>query len=196
MRIILILIYYKNIMNNEVKNKYPKTFDAIMEAFAWESEARNKYDFFAKVARKEGHPKLDDFFRETSKNEMQHAKLLYRLAGWIWDTQDNLKTCIEGEEYEHESMYPDFAKIAKEEGFKEAELLFTRLAEIEKDHAERFKRLLKELEDNTLYSSKTGEKIAWICQVCGNVEYGINPPKVCPVCAHPQGHFERMQDKY
>jgi rubrerythrin len=86
---------------------------------------------------------------------MQHAKLLYRLLDGIGNTEDNLKTCIEGEEYEHQSMYPEFAKIAKEEGFGKAELLFNQLAEIEKDHAERFKRLLKELEDNTLYSSKT-----------------------------------------
>ncbi|MCT4617165.1 MAG: rubrerythrin family protein [Candidatus Gracilibacteria bacterium] len=183
-------------MNNNIEKKYPKTYKSIMEAFAGESMARNKYDFFAKIARKGGHPKLDDFFRETSKNEYQHAKLLYKLVGGLGDTQENLKTCIEGEEYEHETMYPDFAEIAKKEGFKEAELLFRQLAKIELEHAERFKRLLKELDDDTLYDSKTGEKVAWICQVCGNVEYGINPPEVCPVCAHPKGHFERMQDKY
>lgn len=183
-------------MDNNIKKQFPKTYEAILEAFSWESEARNKYDFFAKIARKEGHPKLDDFFRETATNENQHAKLLYKLIGWLGDTKENLKTCIEGEEYEHKSMYPNFAKIAKEEWFKEAEILFTKLAEIEKHHALRFKRLLDELEDWTLYNSKTWEKIAWICQICGNVEYGINPPLVCPVCDHPQGHYERMQNKY
>lgn len=183
-------------MDEKIEKKYPKTFKAIMEAFAGESQARNKYDFFAKVAKKEGHPKLADFFKETSRNEMMHAKLLFKLVNGIGDTKENLNTCIEGENYEHTSMYPEFEKIAKKEGFKKAEFLFARLAIIEKEHEERFKRLLEELEDNTLYSSKTGKPIAWICQVCGNVEYGEKPPEVCPVCAHPKGHFERMQKEY
>lgn len=183
-------------MNNDIEKKFPETFKVIMEAFSGESQARNKYDFFAKVARKEGHSKLADFFEETARNEMQHAKLLYKLVGGISDTKDNLKTAMKGEEYENTTMYPTFAKIAKKEGFKEAEFLFSRLVEIEKEHEERFKRLLEELNNNTLYSSKTGEKIAWICQVCGNIEYGENAPKICPVCKHPQGHFERLNENY
>ncbi len=183
-------------MNKEIKNKYPKTFKIIMEAFSWESQARNKYDFYAKVARKWWHPKLADFFEETAKNEMQHAKLLYKLLSWIWNTKENLKDCIDWENYEHISMYPWFEKIAKEEWFEDAAKLFWQLAKIEKTHEERFKRLLNELDNNTLYSSKTWEPIAWICQVCWNIEYWTNPPDICPVCSHSKGHFERMQDLY
>ena len=183
-------------MNKEIEKKYPKTFKAIMNAFEGESQARNKYDFFAKVARKEGHSKLADFFEETSRNEMQHAKLLYKLIKGISNTKDNLQTCIDGENYEQTTMYPNFAEIAKKEGFKEAEFLFSRLAVIEKHHEERFKRLLNELENNTLYDSKTGKEVAWICQVCGNIEYGTSAPTICPVCKHPQGHFERLEKNY
>lgn len=182
--------------NKEIKEKYPKTFNAILEAFAGESEARNKYDFFSKIARKEGHPKIADFFDETSRNEKMHAKLLYKLIEGLGDTKENLQTCIDGENYEQTSMYPKFEKIADEEGFIEAKFLFSKLAVIEKEHEERFQRILEELENNTLYSSKTGEKIAWICQVCGNIEYGEHPPEKCPVCKHPKGHFERLQNQY
>ncbi len=183
-------------MTSEIKKKYPKTYEAIMSAFEGESQARNKYDYFAKVARKEGHQKLAEFFEVTAKNEMEHAKLLFKLVNGISDTRNNLKTCIKGENYENVSMYPEFAKIAKEEGFKAAEHLFSKLVDIEKHHEERFKRLLMELDENTLYSSKTGKRIAWICRVCGNIEYGSEAPKVCPVCGHPQGYFERLEEKY
>ena len=183
-------------MDKDIMKKYPKTSKAILEAFAGESQARNKYDFYAKVARKEGHQVIGDFFEETAKNEQEHAKLLLKLLSGINDTKTNLKTAQEGEHYEEQTMYPDFAKIAKEEGFKEAENLFKKLAVIEKHHEERFKRLLKELEDNTLYDSNTGEKIIWICQKCGNIEEGINPPEICPVCKHPKGYFTREQKEY
>lgn len=183
-------------MDESIRNEYPETYKALLESFSWESEARNKYDFYAKVARKSWHPKVADFFEETAKNEMQHAKLLFKLLSWIWNTEDNLKDCIEGEKHEHTSMYPKFEAIAAKEGFKEAELLFWQLSKIEKSHEERFKRLLSELEDKTLYSSKTWEPIAWICQVCWNIEYWISAPNICPVCAHPKWHFERMQENY
>ena len=183
-------------MDKEIKKKYPETYKAIITAFSGESQARNKYDFFAKVARKEGHSKLADFFEETSRNEMQHAKLLFKLINGISNTSNNLKTAMDGEKYENTTMYPDFAEIAKKEGFKEAEFLFSRLTTIEKHHEDRFKRLLNELDNKTLYSSKTGEKIAWVCQVCGNIEYGLNAPAICPVCKHPQGHFERLENNY
>lgn len=178
----------------ELQEKYPKTVAAILEAFAGESQARNKYDYFAKVARKQGHQKLGDFFEETARNEMEHAKLLFKLINGIGDTKDNLKAAAEGENYEHTSMYPGFAEIAKEEGFNDAELLFKKLAPIEKHHEERFKRLLKELEDETLYSSE--DKIAWICQKCGNIHYSKTAPDKCPVCNHPQGYFEKEQKSY
>lgn len=177
-------------------NKHPKTVEAIKEAFSGESQARNKYDFFAKVARKEGHQKLGEFFEETARNEQEHAKLLFKLIGGISNTADNLHEAANGEHYENESMYPNFAKIAKEEGFKEAEMLFNKLAKIEKYHEERFKRLLTELNDESLYNSKTEEKIAWICRKCGNVETAIKAPVKCPVCAHPQGYYEREQVEY
>lgn len=182
--------------DKNLQKKFPKTYNKILEAFSGESIARNKYDFFAKVAKKEGHQKLAEFFEETARNEMQHAKLLFRLINGIGDTKENLKTSIDSENYEHTSMYPEFAKIAKSENWTEACELFEKLSRVEEEHDKRFKRLLKELENETLYSSKTGEKIAWICRVCGNVEYGINPPEKCPVCNHPQGYFEREQKEY
>lgn len=183
-------------VDTNIEKKYPKTFEAIMEAFSGESQARNKYDFFAKVARKEGHQKIADFFEETAKNEMEHAKLLYKLISGISNTKDNLKVCIAGEHYEHSSMYPGFAKIAKEEGFKDAEFLFSRLINIELEHEKRFKRIKNEFENGTLYSSKSGKPIAWICKVCGNIEFGEYPPEICPVCKHPKGYFERKQLEY
>jgi rubrerythrin len=182
--------------NNEVMKKYPKTTKVLLEAFSGESQARNKYDFFAKVARKEGHQKLAEFFEETAKNEFEHAKLLFKLLDGIGDSKGNLQEAINGENYEHILMYPKFAEIAREEGFEKAEFLFNRLSRIEKEHDERFKRLLLELNENTLYSSKTGEKIVWVCRVCGNIECGIEAPEVCPVCNHPRGYFERQQQNY
>lgn len=182
--------------DKKIKEKYPKTTKAILEAFLGESGARNKYEFFAKVARKESHQKLADFFEETAKNEFEHAKLLYKLIGGIGDTNKNLKTCIEDEIQENTTMYPNFAKIADKEGFKDAKELFEKLAKIEKEHEKRFKRLLKQLENNTLYQSHTKEKIVWICQKCGNVEYASQPPKICPVCEHPKGYYEKGQTQY
>jgi rubrerythrin len=179
-----------------VEKKYPKTYKAIMEAFAGESQARNKYDFFSKVARKDGHQKLAEFFEETARNEHEHAKLLFKLVKGIGSTKDNLKVAFEGEHYEESLMYPRMARIAEKEGFKKAKILFEKLAKVEKEHEEKFKRLLEELENKTLYSSKTGEKIAWVCRKCGNVHYGKDAPKKCPVCAHPQGYYERMQKEY
>jgi rubrerythrin len=182
-------------MDESLKNKYPKTFENIMAAFAGESQARNKYDFFAKVAKKEGHEKLSEFFEETARNEQEHAKLLFKLVKGISNTSNNLGECIEGERYENEEMYPGFAKVADEEGFDEAKRLFEKLAKIEKLHEERYKRLLEEFDNNTLYSSK-GDKIAWICRKCGNVHEGEEPPQICPVCSHPKGYYEREQQEY
>lgn len=179
-----------------LKKKYPKTVDAIMQAFAGESQARNKYDFFAKAARKEGHQKLADFFEETARNEHEHAKLLFKLLSGISNTKDNLKVAMDGEHYENETMYPDFAKIAKEEGFSEAQSLFEKLVKVEKEHEERFQRLLDELQGNTLYSSANGDEIEWKCQKCGNVEKVKDAPQVCPVCKHPQGYFEKKEHNY
>jgi len=139
--------------NKELLNKYPKTVEAIMSAFAGESQARNKYDFFAKVARKDGHQKLANFFEETARNEHEHAKLLFKLVNGIGTSSENLQAAADGEHYENVTMYPDFEAIAKQEGFKDAQLLFSKLAKVEKEHEQRFTRLLKELDDETLYDS-------------------------------------------
>ena len=182
-------------MDESLKNKYPRTFENIMSAFSGESQARNKYDFFAKVAKKEGHEKLAEFFEETARNEQEHAKLLFKLVKGLSNTSDNLQECIDGEHYETEEMYPGFAKVAKEEGFTKAQELFEKLARIEKTHEDRYRRLLEELENNTLYTSK-GDDIAWICRKCGNVHNAQEPPEVCPVCSHPKGYYEREQREY
>ena len=112
------------------------------------------------------------------------------------NTKENLQSAADGEHYEHTSMYPGMEEVAKEEGFKDAQVLFGLLAKVELEHENRFKRLLGELEDGTLYSSKTGEKIAWVCRKCGNVHYGEEPPEKCPVCTHPKGYFERRDESY
>lgn len=173
------------------KKEYPKTYECLMQAFSGESQARNKYDFFAKVARKEGHQNLGDFFEETARNEQEHAKLLYNILVGVGNTSANLKTAAEGEHYENVTMYPDFAKIAKEEGFKEAQNLFENLQKIEKVHAKKFEAMLKKLENNTLYTSESGKKIVWVCQKCGHIENSIDAPQKCPVCNHPQGYFKQ-----
>ena len=180
----------------DVEKKYPKTYEAIMTAFAGESQARNKYDFFAKTARKEGHQKLAEFFEETARNEQEHAKLLFKLVSGIGNTQENLVAAASGEHYEHTSMYPGMEEVAKAEGFADAENLFRLLAKVEEEHENRFKRLLGDLKDETLYSSKDGEKVAWVCRKCGNVHYGKQAPVKCPVCAHPQGYYERKDNSY
>jgi rubrerythrin len=145
--------------------------------------------FFAKVARKEGHQKLADYFEETARNEHEHAKLLFKLLSGISNTKDNLKVAMTGEQYENESMYPKFAKVAEKEGFTDAKELFEKLARVEKEHEDRFKSLLEKLENQTLYSDN--KKVAWVCKKCGNVEYGESAPQKCPVCNHPQGYFEK-----
>ena len=181
-------------VDNSIKEKFPKTFENIMAAFAGESQARNKYDFFAKVAAKEGHQKLAEFFSETARNEQEHAKLLFKLVSGIGDSKANLGECIDGEHYETEEMYPSFAKVAVEEGFDDAKKLFDKLAKIEKHHEERYKRLLNELENGTLY--KDDKKVVWICRKCGNVHEGSAPPEKCPVCNHPRGYYEKEQTQY
>jgi rubrerythrin len=182
-------------MDESLKNKFPQTYSNILAAFAGESQARNKYDFFAKTARKEGHQKLADFFEETARNEQEHAKLLLKLLKGIGNSKNNLQECIDGEHYETEEMYTNFEKIAKEEGFQDAQKLFSKLAKIEKHHEERYKRLLNQLENDVLYSSRE-EKISWICKKCGNVHKGVEAPDVCPVCSHPKGYYEKEQQEY
>jgi len=165
-----------------------KTEENLKKAFAGESQARNKYDYFAKVARKEGYHYIAKIFEETSLNEMQHAKDEFKLANGIGDTKANLKAAIEGEHYENTEMYPEMQKDAEEEGNEEAAELFKEISEVEKHHEERYKKLLKMVEDGTVY--KRDEKIKWKCSKCGYVHEGNEPPEVCPSCKHAKEYYE------
>jgi len=160
----------------------------LQAAFEGESQARNKYNYFAKVARKEGLHYIAKIFDETAENEMQHAKDEFRLLGGIGDTAANLKEAIEGEHYETTEMYPNFAKIAREEGNTQAAILFEQIAKVEAKHRDRYKRLLEMLENGTLY--KREEPTQWKCMKCGYIYEGTEPPKMCPCCKHPQEYFE------
>lgn len=174
--------------------KGSKTEQNLKAAFAGESEARNKYTYFASVAKKEGYEQLAAIFEETANNERAHAKVWFKLLEGIGDTKQNLQSCIDGENYEWTSMYPEFAKTAREEGFKNIALLFDMVAKIEKEHEERYAALLKSLQDGTVF--KKEEQQTWICRVCGHIHEGPEAPKVCPVCGHPQAHFELKANNY
>jgi rubrerythrin len=165
-----------------------KTEENLKAAFSGESQARNKYDYFAKVARKQGYLYIAKIFEETALNEQQHAKDELKLLKGIGDTKANLKEAIEGEHYETTSMYPEFAKIAKEEGNKEAAAKFTQIGKVEAHHRERYKKLLKMVEDGTVY--KRDKPIKWKCAKCGYIHEGTEPPAKCPSCAHPKEYYE------
>ncbi len=165
-----------------------KTIENLKAAFSGESQARNKYDYFAKVARKEGYNYIARIFEETAMNEMQHAKDEFKLLNGVGDTLANLKAAIEGEHYETEDMYPTFAKEAEEEGNKEAARLFKAIAKVEKEHEERYKKLLALVEAGKIF--ERDEPIKWKCSKCGHVHTGKTPPEKCPSCKHPKGYFE------
>lgn len=165
-----------------------KTEENLKAAFAGESQARNKYDFFAKVARKEGYHYIAKIFEETALNEQQHAKEEFKLLKGISNTADNLKAAIKGEGYEHREMYPNFAKEAEKEGKITAANLFKQIGPVEKEHEERYIKLLKMVKDDTVFKRK--KAIAWRCSKCGHIHYGIEPPKACPVCKHAREYFE------
>jgi rubrerythrin len=160
----------------------------LQAAFEGESQARNKYTYFAKVARKEGLHYIAKIFEETAENEMQHAKDEFRLLGGIGDTAANLKEAIDGEHYETTEMYPNFAKVAREEGNTQAAILFEQIAKVEAKHRDRYKKLLEMLESGTLY--KREEPVKWKCLKCGYIHEGTEPPKMCPCCKHSQEYFE------
>jgi rubrerythrin len=164
-----------------------KTNENLQAAFAGESQARNKYTYFAKVARKEGFHYIADVFEETAMNEMQHAKDEFKLLNGIGDTKENLKAAIAGEHYEVEEMYPTFARIAREEGNLEAAKLFLQIAKVEKEHESRYRFLLKLLEDNSVF--KRDKPIKWKCSKCGFVHESEEPPNRCPSCDHPANYF-------
>ena len=165
-----------------------KTEDNLKDAFAGESQARNKYDYFAKVARKQGFYYVAKIFEETALNEMQHAKEEFKLLKGIGDTKENLKEAIKGEHYENTEMYPNMEKDAKKEGNKEAEILFKEISSVEEHHEARYKKLLEMLEKGTLY--KRDKPIRWKCSKCGYIHTGKEPPEECPACKHAREYYE------
>ncbi len=165
-----------------------KTEENLKAAFAGESQARNKYTYYAKVARKQGYHYIAKIFEETAINEVQHAKDEFKLLKGIGDTEANLKDAMEGENYENTEMYPNFVKDAEEEGNEKAAKLFRAIAEVEKHHEARYKRLLEMVKNKTVY--KRENPIRWKCSKCGHVHEGTEPPGECPSCKHPPEYFE------
>ena len=165
-----------------------KTIKNLKDAFAGESQARNKYTYYAKIARKEGFHYIAKIFEETAINEMQHAKDEFKLLNGIGSTKDNLKDAIEGETYETTEMYPTFAKEAEEEGNKEAMVLFKMIAKVEEEHKIRFQKLLDMVEKGNVF--KRDKPIRWKCSKCGYIFKGNEPPEKCPSCKHPPEYYE------
>ncbi len=175
--------------------KGSKTEQNLMTAFAGESQARNKYTYYASKAKKDGYVQIAQIFEETAANEKEHAKLWFKLLhDGIPSTAENLKDAADGENYEWTDMYATFAKEAREEGFDYIANLFDGVAAIEKEHEERYRKLLKNVEDGLVFS-KDEDKI-WQCANCGHICIGKKAPEVCPVCAHPQAYFQVKAENY
>ena len=187
-----------------------ETLKNLTKAFIGESQARNRYTFYAKIAKKEGFEQIAEIFLITADNEREHAKWLYRMINQISedkeinveatapitlkDTKENLKAAIAGENYEYTTMYPEFADAAEKEGFKEIAARLRAIAKAEKHHEERYKKLLGEVENNTVF--KKEKKVYWVCRKCGYVHFGEEPPEKCPPCDHPKNYFESMCEVY
>ena len=176
--------------------KGTKTEANLMAAFAGESQARNKYTYYASKAKKEGYEQIAAIFEETAGNEKEHAKMWFKLLheGEVPDTITNLMDAANGENYEWTEMYETFAKEAEEEGFSDVARLFKGVAAIEKKHEERYRRLLENIKGETVF--KKEESVVWVCRNCGHVHVGKVAPKVCPVCNHPQSYFEMKSTNY
>ncbi len=175
--------------------KGSKTEKNLMAAFSGESEARNKYTYYASKAKKDGYVQIAKIFEETAANEKEHAKIWFKLLkDGIGATDVNLKDAADGENYEWTEMYPTFAKEAREEGFEHIAYLFEQVAKIEKEHEERYKKLLANIEGGLVFS-KDNDAI-WQCSNCGHIVVGKKAPEVCPVCAHPQAYFEIKAENY
>ncbi len=174
--------------------KGTKTEQNLMAAFAGESQARNKYTYFASVAKKEGYEQIAAIFQKTADNEKEHAKLWFKELNGISDTVNNLKTAADGENYEWTDMYDTFAKEADEEGFTELAARFRAVAMVEKAHEERYRRLIDNVEMKKVFE-KAGETM-WECRNCGHLVVGKKAPEVCPVCNHPQSYFEVRAENY
>ncbi|MFV0627260.1 MAG: rubrerythrin [Alphaproteobacteria bacterium] len=181
----------------ETKNlKGTKTEKNLQEAFAGESMARNKYDYYAKQARKDGYNTIANYFEITAKNEMQHAKLWFQALheDKVPETMINLADAAAGENYEWTDMYDRMAKEAEEEGFKKLAFLFKAVGKIEKGHEERYRKLLEHVKDGTVF--KRDEKTVWECEKCGHRHEGENAPEVCPVCGHPKAYFFEVKENF
>ena len=174
--------------------KGSQTEKNLWAAFAGESQARNKYTYFASVAKKEGYEKIAAVFLETAENEKEHAKLELKWLKGIGTTLENLEEAAGGENYEHTSMYPEFAKVAREEGFLEIADMFEKIAAIEKEHEQRYRELKELLEGGKMF--KKDEPIKWRCRNCGHIHEGPEAPQSCPTCKHPQGYFEPACECY
>jgi ferredoxin hydrogenase len=174
--------------------KGTKTEQNLMTAFAGESQARNKYTYFASVAKKEGYEQIAELFLKTAENEKEHAKLWFKALGELGDTAANLAAAAAGENYEWTDMYDKFAKDAEEEGFKQLAYQFRAVAAIEKAHEERYRALLANVEMQKVFEK--GEMTMWECRNCGHLVMGLKAPAVCPVCAHPQSFFEVRKENY
>jgi rubrerythrin len=187
--------------------KGTKTEKNLLASFAGESQARNRYTFFASQAKKEGYEQIAAIFLETAENEKEHAKRFFKFleggmveinasypAGVIGTTVENLKAAAGGENEEHTMIYPSFADIAEQEGFKEIAIVWRKIAEVEKHHEERYLTLMKNIQDGTVFKKK--EKTKWKCRNCGYIHEGESAPEKCPTCLHPQGYFEVLDDNF
>ena len=176
--------------------KESKTYENLMTAFAGESQARNKYTYYASKAKKDGYEQIAAIFEETANNEKEHAKMWFKELhdGEVPSTLENLNDAANGENYEWTDIYDNFAKVAREEGFTRIALLFEGVAKIEKEHEERYRKLIANIEDGLVFS-KDGDTI-WKCRNCGHIVIGKKAPAVCPVCSHPQSYFEVKAENY
>jgi rubrerythrin len=174
--------------------KGTKTEKNLKDAFAGESQARNKYTYFASAAKKEGYEKVAEYFLETAENEKEHAKLHFKFLSGIGSTIENLKAAAAGELEEHSDMYPRMAMEAREEGFSEIAFVLEAIGKIEKAHKERYLKLLEEVETGAIFVKE--ESVKWKCRNCGHIHEGKEALKICPVCKHPQAYFELVEDHY
>ncbi len=193
-----------------------KTIKNLAKAFIGESQARNRYDFYAKVAKKEGYVQIHNVFKETAEHEHQHAKWIMRMINQIKDekdsidlddisveagcptifatTKENLKSAIEGENHENTEMYPEFSKTATEEGYPEISARLEAIAESEEHHEERYRRILEQLENETFFEKE--KEVEWYCLECGRIHVGKTPPKVCPSCDHPKSYYQLKCEEF
>ena len=176
--------------------KDSKTYENLMTAFAGESQARNKYTYYASKAKKDGYEQIAAIFEETANNEKEHAKMWFKELhdGEVPSTLENLNDAANGENYEWTDMYDNFAKVAREEGFTRIALLFEGVAKIEKEHEERYRKLISNVEDGLVFS-RDGDTI-WKCRNCGHIVIGKKAPSVCPICSHSQSYFEVKAENY